>query len=173
MRHIGLGLDLEGGAISHNRVSQQLRRFFGAASDPKISKPDTQIGVSDCPILRQICLSPNFESEALSDDGLLKEFAPFFFATADPKFCKRDAQDVLNRGPILRRFSPCVERKCSLANLLCFLQLQVALCRFDRFSPLYKEPREGVSRIGPETSVTYNLAVFVLGFRETQLLLQQ
>jgi len=36
-----------------------------------------------------------------------------------------------------------------LTNLRCFFQLQVAVPRFDRYALLYKEPCEGVSRIGP------------------------
>ena len=66
-----------------------------------------------------------------------------------------------------------IEGKRSLANLRCFFQLHVALRRFDRYASLDKEPCEGVSRLGPEASVIYNLAVFVLGFLEAQLLLKQ
>ena len=66
-----------------------------------------------------------------------------------------------------------IKGKRPLTNLRCFFQLHVALGWLDRYTSLDKEPCEGVSRLGPEASVTYNLAVFVLGFLEAQLLLKQ
>ncbi len=42
-----------------------------------------------------------------------------------------------------------IEGKRPLTNLRCFFQLQVTLRRFDRYTLLYKEPCEGVSRTGP------------------------
>ena len=94
-------------------------------------------------------LNLDLESGAISGKGVFEQFTPFFCAAARPKLCKRTAQIVLGHGPRLRRFSTLIEGKRPLTNLRCFFQLQVALRRFDRYALLYKEPCEGVSRIGP------------------------
>ena len=149
LRQIGLGPDLEGGAISGHRVFEQLAPFFSAAARPEFLKRDAQIVLGRGPILRQIGFGPDLEGGAISGHRLFEQFAPFFSAAARPEFLKRDAQIVLGRGPILRRFSTLIEGKRPLTNFRCFFQLQVALRRFDRYALLYKEPCEGVSRIGP------------------------
>ena len=94
-------------------------------------------------------LNLDLESGAISGKGVFEQFTPLFCAAARPKLCKRTTQIVLGHGPRLRRFSTLIEGQRPLTNLRCFFQLQVAVPRFDRYALLYKEPCEGVSRIGP------------------------
>ena len=63
------------------------------------------------------------------------------------------------------RFRESSSRRCG--------RYEVALRRFDYFASLDKEPSERVPPLGPEASVSYKLAVFVLRFLEAQLLLKQ
>src|SRR4029077_7698613 len=78
LRQIGLGIDLEGGAISGNRVLEQLAPFFCAAARPELCKRVAQTVLSPGPILRQIGLGIDLKGGAISGHRLLEQFAPFF-----------------------------------------------------------------------------------------------
>jgi hypothetical protein len=96
-----------------------------------------------------ISISSSFFDHDTSSQGAIGAQGSVTDPAARPEFFQRDAQIVLGHGPMPRRFSTLTESKRPSTSLRCFLELRVSLCRFDNHGLLYKEPCEGVSRIGP------------------------